>query len=29
MIQGANIGTSDSMDPLYSHLKSFKRGYRA
>jgi len=28
MIQGANIGTSDPTDPLYLHLKSFKRGLR-
>jgi len=28
MIQGANIGTSDSKDPLYLHLERFKRGRR-
>ena len=28
MIQGANIGISDPTDPLYLHLKSFRRGLR-
>ena len=28
MIQGSNIGASDPTDPLYFHLKSFKRGLR-